>query len=286
MPLSTQDIVSDPDFITHIRRQARAMVELDREHIKMATAFRTQQRWQLGQLSMALYFKGGLNAAGFLQEVERLGIASRNTADTFLQQMIAFNAVQPIETRGDRRKRFFKPTDATLHTYDRWLSLHLATLDDLTRGDRVQRYWQDREAITVIQPLLADFFLQPFDLRTLNAPISPFLWSNNGFIVTDHLVMNLDLNGCAQAEDKIFTSITSIAELAEGLNMSRSNASHRLREAEAIGAIGWEDARGRSRIWLSRDLLDAYLGYQANFLSQIDKAFFGYFKPQSRTGGR
>lgn len=282
MSLSIQDIAGRPDFLGFIQQQAKAMVELDRQHAKMATAFRTQQRWKLGQLSLALYLKSlrdpeveGLNAARFLEEAERLGIASRNTADTFLQQMIAFGALQPLEPKGDRRKRFLRPAPFSLEIFDDWLSIYLATLDRLDGGARVQSYRQDRDAIAVIQPLVAELFLPPMTVRQPEAGVSPFIWANNGFIVTEHLVMGLDAH--AMEGDRFFTSVTAISDLAAVLNMSRSNAAQKLREAETLGAIGWEGARGRSRMWLSRELVDTYLGHQAGILAHVDHAYASHF---------
>lgn len=289
MPLTAQAIASNSDLLAYLKIQAKSQVDLDSQYVQMATAFRTQQRWKLGQLAMALHFKGrdkpgveGLNAAGYLQQVERLGIASRNTADTFLKQMLAFNALRVIEARDDRRKRFLEPTSSSLVTFDKWLSVHLATLDRLSDAGRVERYAADREAIAVVQPVLAEFFLKPAQSCEPEGRITPFLWSNNGFIVTEHLVMALE--NAAPAGERLFTSVTAISDLAAALNMSRSNASQRLREAEAIGAIGWEGARGQSRLWLSRGLVDAYLGYQAGFLAQIDLAYCSYFEPRSVDG--
>lgn len=282
MPFSPDDIIANPELGTVIKSLAQDSVEFDQKNTKMATAFGTQQRWMLGQLGLSLHFQGvveegssNLNAAAFFDQVENLGIASRNTADTFLQQMVAFGALRPIDKGSDRRKRFLEATELTLDAINSWMSIRLKALDGLDQGNRLQRYRENPEAIKTVQPLLAESFLRSAKAAAPQTPMSPFLWANNGFIVTDHLVIAMD--GEHEGSDQCPTCISSITDLADRLVMSRTNATQRLREAEAVGAIGWARDGRKSRLWVSRQLIDIYTWYQAIILSQVNAAYDTYF---------
>ena len=64
------------------------------------------------------------------------------------------------------------------------------------------------------------------------------------------------------------------ATLQKGLAAFRNDgaSARKLREAEAIGSIGWEGNRGRSVMWISREFLLEYHTTQAYKLAIIDAA--------------
>ena len=67
-------------------------------------------------------------------------MASRNTADAFIKEMINYNFVRYIPGGKDKRIRPLEPTSTTLDTLSSWAMVHLATLDGLDGGQRLDTY--------------------------------------------------------------------------------------------------------------------------------------------------
>jgi hypothetical protein len=54
--------------------------------------------------------------------------------------------------------------------------------------------------------------------------------------------------------------------------LSRTHLARKLREAEAMGSLGWEGRRGHSVMWVSRGFREEYASAQAIKLSIVDHA--------------
>ena len=78
---------------------------------------------------------------------------------------------------------------------------------------------------------------------------------------------------------RVPTSVMSVSEMATWLNLSRSHLMRKLREAEALGSIGWEGRRSHSAMWVSSGFLNEMLAAQAAKLAVVDAAFNLAFKP-------
>ena len=72
---------------------------------------------------------------------------------------------------------------------------------------------------------------------------------------------------------RVSTDIESIVDLAAWLNIARTHIRPKLREAEAIGSIGWTGARGKSPMWVSTGFLQEMADEQAARLAFFDAAF-------------
>ena len=87
------------------------------------------------------------------------------------------------------------------------------------------------------------------ELRSPTQTWSLFTWLNNGGIVMDWLMVGVE--PVDPSVNRIPTQLRSVPELAENFRLSRTHLTRKLREAEAIGSIGWEGNRGRSVMWIN-----------------------------------
>jgi hypothetical protein len=61
--------------------------------------------------------------------------------------------------------------------------------------------------------------------------------------------------------------------LAGDFMMSRTHLQRLLAKAAQRGCVGWYDEPKKSQLWLSRNFLDEYVGWQAVKFAYVDEAF-------------
>lgn len=277
MSLSAEQIAAHPDILAAIRRQSVAMNGAYDHNPRLSSVFASQQRWLLAHIGLALHFRrdpadlrNGLTVARFLDKVRQHGVASQNTADAFLKEMLKYEIARLLPNDRDRRLKTMEPTEATLDAIAGWVALHLETLDSLDGGSRARDFANNPAALAMLQPRIADGLLALDAIRAPVGTFSLFTWLNNGGVVMDRMIAGL---GNAEAgAARVPTAIESIAGMAEWLRLSRTHLTRKLREAEALGSIGWDGERGRSPMWVSADFLAEIVAAQAAKLAIIDAA--------------
>src|SRR5579859_5222574 len=108
--LSAEQIANHPRLIPCVRRQASTLLSLHEGNPRVAAIFATQQRWLMAHLALAQYFTAtsrvaGLRLTKFIEAVAAHDIASKNTADAFLKEMLKYGYVRQVAHDGDRRVR-------------------------------------------------------------------------------------------------------------------------------------------------------------------------------------
>lgn len=284
MALTVDDIAGHPGLHPAIRQQCRIMQQTFDGNPRLASVFGSQHRWLMGQIALALHFRGcssgkggGINSAQVLDLVCRHGVASRNTADAFLKEMLKYGFARYVPGAADRRTRPIEPTEISLDAIHGWIGMHLATLDRLDRGRRLETYLGTPGAMAALHPSIADGLLSSAGVRRPERTFSLFTWLNNGGVIMDWLIAGIEETN-AEAE-RVPTSIASIAAMAQRLNLSRTHLSRKLRDAEALGSIGWQGKRGESVMWVSSGFRREYAAAQAVKLAIIDSAFAACFRP-------
>ncbi|WP_202311875.1 MULTISPECIES: hypothetical protein [unclassified Mesorhizobium] len=278
MALKAEDIAGNLALPGCIRRQSQALVLAFEANPRVSAVFATQQRWLMAHAGLMLHFRGslgqgwkGLTLARLLEKVAEHNIASRNTADAFIKELLKYGIVVHVPAAGDRRVRLIAPTPAGLDALMGWTYAHLTTLDGLDGGRRVATFSTEENALARLQPLIADGLLASQPVREPERTFSLFTWLNNGGIVMDWLISRI---GAADADaERIPAGVVSIAEFAGLLKLSRTHLGRKLREAEQLGSIGWEGARGRSVMWVSKGFREEYTAAQVIKLAIIDDAF-------------
>lgn len=277
MALSVEQLLANPDLHETVRDQSRALLRVNDETPRLAAVFGTQQRWLLGHLAMGQYFSEVARGnpepvvlmARYLEQVKTLGISSVNTADAFIKEMLVYGIAQHGQT-SDRRNRPFVPAPQTIAATRRWVFIHLASLDRLDGGHRLDRFEADAGVMARLHPEITIRAMIAPELRSPPQTWSLFTWLNNGGIVMDWLMVGVE--PVDPSVQRVRTQLRSVPELAETFRLSRTHLTRKLREAEALGSIGWEGNRGRSVMWISREFLHEYHTTQAHKLSIIDAA--------------
>ena len=87
--------------------------------------------------------------AQILDFISRHGVASRNTADAFIKEMLKYGYARLLPQAEDKRTRPLEPTEASLDALHGWVGIHLATLDGLDHGQRLETFLGTLGALAV-----------------------------------------------------------------------------------------------------------------------------------------
>lgn len=280
MSLSVEQISVHPRIVPVLRQQCRTMRLIYDGSPRLSAVFATQQRWLMAHIALALFFRSHddpaerqVTVAHFLQSVQAHGIASRNTADAFAKEMLNYQFIRTLSVQTDKRARPVGMTEDSVETVVAWVALHLSTLDALDDGRRMAIFSARPSLISRIEPRIADGLLARPAIRKPSGTFSLFAWLDKGGMVLDRITAGLaDVPASAA---RIPTEIISATEMAQWLNLSRSHLMRKLREAEALGSIGWSGKRSQSAMWVSRGFLNEIIEAQAIKLAVIDTAFEG-----------
>jgi hypothetical protein len=277
MALSNSEIFDNPELYRVIKVQSANLYAMRGTDPRLAAAFATQQRWLMSHVGAALHYRGlvnggktGLHIKTFLDAVSAARIASRNTADAFIKEMIKYKYIEVLPSSGDRRIRPLGPMPHTLAAIDGWLRIHLHSLDSLAGGGRLSAYEAMPGAIARMQPLIADQLVIVHGVRHPERTFSLFTWLDNGGWIMDWMMSNME--DAPLSAERTTVGMVSTVELAERMLLSRTHLARKLRDAEAMGSLGWEGRRGNSAMWVSRGFREEYAAAQAVKLSIIDQA--------------
>ncbi|TPM97728.1 hypothetical protein [Mesorhizobium sp. B2-1-3A] len=278
MALTLEEIAAHPALHRCIRVQAQAMNQTYEMNPRLASVFATQQRWLMAHIGLALHFRREpddyrkeLTAARFLDAIRQNSVASRNTADAFVKEMLHYGFIEYVPTAQDGRIRPMQPAAASLEPVTLWLMAHLQTLDGLDGANRLALFLARPDALAMLQPRIADGLLSSNPVREPKQTFSLFTWLNNGGVVMDWLISGVDPEHAGL--DRIPTGVVSIGDFAKWLKLSRTHLARKLRAAEDLGSVGWLGQRGQSVMWVSRDFYGEYMAAQAVKLAIMDAAF-------------
>jgi len=278
MTLTLEEIADHPALYRSIRAQAQAMNQLYGTNPRLSSVFATQQRWLMAHIGLALHFRREpddyrkeVTAARFIDAIRQNSVASRNTADAFIKEMLHYNFIELLPSTQDGRIRPLRPCAASMEPVYGWMIAHLRTLDCLDGANRVTMFLAQPDGLARVQPLVADGLLSSNPVREPKQTFSLFTWLNNGGVVMDWLISGVDPDHAGL--EHIPTGIVSIGEFARWLKLSRTHLARKLRTAEELGSVGWLGQRGNSVMWVSRDFYQEYMTAQAVKLAIMDAAF-------------
>ena len=277
MALSEAEIFANPALYPVIKLQSASMLSLREDDARLSAAFATQQRWLMSHLGLALYFRGlsagttnGLHITKFLEAVVEADIASRNTADSYIKEMIYYKYVELLPSPADRRIKPLGPARHALASVDGWVRVHLYSLDRLAGGNRLAAYETTPNALQLVQPIIADKLIAAHAVRNPERTFSLFTWLDNGGTIMDWLMASME--DAPMSAEHVAVGPISTVEMAQQLMLSRTHLARKLREAENLGSLGWEGRRGHSVMWVSRGFREEYASAQAIKLSIVDHA--------------
>ena len=285
MAMTVPQILTHPTLGDCVRRQARALLLAHQASPRAASPFATQQRWLMSQAALAQYFRNeadqpgsGVLAERFCDLVQRHGLASRNTAAAFINEMLKYGIVRHMAGSEGKRSRPFEPSPPALTLLLQWLAIHLATLDGLDGGQRSAALGAQPALLGRVQPVIADSLLASSEVCKPTKTFSLFTWVNDGGIVMDRLIAGCRHEDGEAGPGRAATDVTSVSQLAQNLNLSRTQLGRKIAAAEVMGSMGWSGTRGRSRLWISDGFRHEYHTAQAVKLASIDAAFEACFE--------
>lgn len=286
MALTSKDIAASPAILLLIQQQSASLLQAFHTNPRLSSVFATQQRWLLAHAAVALCFRDGppgapaMTLSRFLEEVATHQIASRNTADAFIKQMLHYGYALSTTDPSDRRSRPIVVSAEALHMLRSWAAIHLLTLDRLDGGARLAAFMATDDAFARLQTGIAAGLLTNAAIRQPQRTFSLFTWLNNGGIIMDWLITSL---GEISADGSRYaTAIGSIAEISGWIKLSRSHLSRKLREAEAMGSMGWTETQ--DTMWVAASFVDEMIEAQAVKLAVIDAACDGFLASPPGSG--
>ncbi|TPN82603.1 hypothetical protein FJ987_27300 [Mesorhizobium sp. CU2] len=278
MALNFEDIAGHSALGACIQAQTRAMQHAYQGNPRASSVFATQQRWLMAHIGLALHFRRDpsdyrkeMTAARFVEITVQHRVASRNTAHAFIKEMQHYNFVEVGRAGDDGRIRPLQVPGMTLEPLIGWIHIHLSTLDALDGGQRLETFQTQPQMLAKLQPLIADGLISSVPVREPQQTFSLFTWLNNGGVVMDWLISGVD--PATAGQERIPTGVLSVGDFAKWLKLSRTHLARKLRDAEALGSVGWLGQRGNSVMWISNAFYGEYVTAQAVKLAIIDAAF-------------
>ncbi|WP_312365796.1 hypothetical protein [Ensifer sp.] len=277
MAISVEALASNAGFFNAVLSYARGMVAMYGANPRLASIFASQQRWLMAQSGLALYHErnpqdpaSGLYSGRFIDYIVANEIASRNTAASFTQEMVAYRFARHIADRPDKRARPLEPTEAALDYVWKWLQAHLTILDALDGGARAVALEQAPDVFARLQPAIAHALVGNERVRRPGPTFDLFTWVNSGGVVMDDLFSRI----AAFDPDAPRTEIGAVSssDLSDRFMISKTHLKRIFGKAAELGSMGWEGAPGRGSLWLSRDFIREYWDYQAEKFALIDLA--------------
>ncbi|TCR93140.1 hypothetical protein [Rhizobium sp. BK376] len=278
MTLPAEQIARHPNIVPSLRFLAKTLRERFDNGPRLARLLASHQRWLLTQVAYALHHErdpaqpfSGLTTVGLRDAITEYRVASRNTVLSFIEELKTYRFIlSPSEEEG-RRPRRYVPTDVSQKAMFGWCLANLAALDLLDNGNRADVLSANPHLMHLLQPRVARNCLN--DLRWREPPerVGLFLWTEAGGLVVDHLIANLDCQ--VRNSEQIDIGRIDTRVLAGQFMMSRTHLQRLLRKAAGRGCVGWYDPPKKTQLWMSRDFLDEYCGWQAVKLSIVDEAF-------------
>ncbi|MBZ9788894.1 hypothetical protein K9B32_01950 [Rhizobium sp. 3T7] len=277
--LHTRDeILHHPLFLSIERQIARHLIGIHKRAPRLARLAASHQKWLLTQTLFAMHTGrdrgnpvSGLTAGRMMQVAKEFDLASKNTAASFLAELIAYKFLRdaPDETP-DRRLRRLETTELSEEAMASWFQGHMACLDQLDGGNRANLTADTPRLFHLAQPRAARALIQEPIWKEPRSSIGHFLWSDVGGLVLHDLISRLPDD--AREHDRILLKGVSISEIANEFGISLTNLKRMFKKAQTDNLLGWESPRNRGALWLSRTFIEDYFHWQSAKFAELDSA--------------
>ncbi|MFK0163668.1 hypothetical protein [Rhizobium sp. NPDC090279] len=277
MSFPIEQLARHPKFVASLRFLSEALRNRYDSGPRVARMLASHQRWLLSQSAYALHLEHdptvpgtGLTVVALRDLITHYRVASRNTVLSFIEELLTYRFLE-LAPGPARRPRRYVPTETTYSAMFGWYLANLAALDLLDDGDRAAALAAAPMLLDLAQPRMARNCLATDLWREPPESVALFLWTESGGLVVDHIMSKLDLSG--GVGDRIDIGRIDARALATHFMISRTHLQRLLRKSADRGDIGWHDEVKKTRMWISRNFLDQYCGWQAVKLAAVDEAF-------------
>lgn len=275
---SREEMLYHPRFLEIERQIASHLFDIHHRAPRLARLAASHRKWLLTQMLFAMHVgrdrrdpRSGLTAGRFMQAATGQKVASKNTAASFLSELVAYKFLRDVaDETPDRRLRLLETTPVSWDAMHSWFMGHMKCLDYLDGGNRAVAVTADIRLFELAQPRAADILLLEPVWRTPRDSIGNFLWSEVGGLVLHDLIRRLPDD--ARSRDRIIVEDVTFSEIASKFGISLTNVKRMFRKAEADQLLGWEKAAGRGVLWLSRTFIEDYFHWQSAKFLELDRA--------------
>lgn len=276
--LTVAAIAKHPLFPAVDKQIAGHLIKIHRDTPRLARLKASHRKWLMTQSMYALSIQrregdpnSGLNPARFIEIATTIGAASRNTADSFLKELLAYKFLREVEHGHDRRMRFLETTEASDRAMRSWFMGHMNGLDRLDGGRREAMCLAEPRLFLSAQPYAAEQLIANPVWRYPADSIRPFLFAEFGGMILHEILHQIE-DFKAEA-GRIMVGAFSVPALAQQYGISVTNIKIMFRKTEESGFLGWVGRRGNRTLWLSEDFLSDYLFWQAQKFAALDEAY-------------
>lgn len=277
--LTRTEIAGHALFPAIEKQIAEHLIEIHIKTPRLSRLKASHRKWLMTHALFALALRrreddplSGLTATRFIEMVEALDCASRNTATAYLAELVAYKFLRDVPDVPDKRVRVLEPTEITLAGMFSWFRGHMACLDRLDGGSREATTVANPQIFRLAQPIAADLMMADSLWKDPPDSIGHFLWSDLGGMVLHDLITRLDPNLDRNA-DRIAIGPVSLSEISEIYFVSQTNLKRMFKKAENDNLLGWEQPRRRGSLWLSKVFVEDYFTWQSAKFAALDQAY-------------
>lgn len=279
MPFLRRDTILNHPLFPEIEKQiALHLIGIHLKTPRMSRLKASHRKWLLTQSLFSLALRrdpedpmSGLTATRFIECAMRLEAASRNTATSYLAELVAYKFLRDIPDVPDKRVRVLEPTELALNGMRSWLAGHLACLDRLDGGAREITALADERIFLLAQPIAADMLVADPIWKDPPDTIGHFLWSDLGGMILHDLISRLAT--VERDVERLNAGPVTLAELSDRYQVSATNLKRMFKKAESDGLLGWDLPRRRGSLWLSRRFTEDYFTWQSAKFAAIEEAY-------------
>lgn len=273
MSFSYDNFVAHPGLLGAIQHLARTLRGRFDENPRLARLLSAHQKWLLTQMAMGLSAEQrahGFTVAQLREVVTSTGVASRNTVQNYLDQLEIYRYLEKANRSAATRPKRYRATQISEQGIFNWYLANLSAIDGMDHGNRAATLMAYPEIVVHAQPTAARACLA--DKYWVEPPerVGLFQWVEAGGLVMDEIVTRVR----DTENERIDIGYVDVRALAATFMMSRTHLQRLLNKAAEQGSVGWIDETPRSAMWLSRDFLGEYCGWQARKLKHVEDAFF------------
>ncbi|CAN7314145.1 hypothetical protein [Rhizobium sp. LjRoot258] len=277
-PHTRDEILHHPLFLSIERQIALHLIGIHKRAPRLARLAASHQKWLLTQTLFAMHTGrdrgnpvSGLTAGRMMQVAKEFDLASKNTAASFLAELIAYKFLRDApDEMPDRRLRRLETTEVSEEAMASWFLGHMACLDQLDDGNRASLTADEPRLFHLAQPRAARALIQEPIWKEPRSSIGHFLWSDVGGLVLHDLISRLPDD--AREHKRVLLMGVSISELANEFGISLTNLKRMFKRAETDNLLGWESPRNRGALWLSRTFIEDYFHWQSAKFAELDSA--------------
>ncbi len=276
--LSRKMIASNPRFLAAEQEIARELLDVHRENPRMARLMASYKKWLMTHTLFALSKQAdphevtsGLRPGRLLDVMTAHGAVSRNTASSYLAELVTYKFLEYVDQSADRRIKLLNPTEIANEGMRRWYDGHIACLDTIDGGNRLETSKNNPDLVFLAQPRMIHRILQDEEWNSPPPSMMYFLDSDVCGLLVHYIVTRIT-DWKAQS-GQFWLGPMSTTALAEMFYISTSNIKRIFRKGEADGLFVWEKPRRRGDFWVSETFIRDHIERQAVKFEMVDEAF-------------